>query len=480
MKKNYFLCTILVWMVMLIGATPSWGQTSEYCTYEGVNEHTGRSFNSLTITGGVEDFTISQYVGNGGDIYQNWTDQVLTATAGSALNFSTSWNGEWMHGYLYIDYNKDGEFDASINDDGTPAEDSEIVSYTFYSPTDGASGKNSAGEDVANDSKLDYFPAFTLPADLATGDYRVRFKIDWNELDACGIHTDGKNSLTSNGGIIADFTLHIEGGSVAPDTYTVSVEEVEGCNLTVIVNTDVPSYVNEGQSLEVVPNALIYITTSVETGYVLNSVMANGVAIEPQGGYYFYEITGDVVISADVQQEGGSASNYTVSVEDVLNGTIVAMVWVEDETKEGGGYYSYLDETMSGQYADGSIGFVYINSIAENYHLKEITANGVVLYDPEYEGFYEFTINGADVVISAIFEEDGQAIDELESNNVKVYATDGKIVINTEEAVSVQIYTANGVAFKAPFSAVGYQAIDAPAGMYIVNVNGVAKMVMVK
>ncbi len=360
----------------------------EYCIYEGTNQHSGRSFNSLTVTGGTDDFTISQYVGKGGAIYQDFTDRVLNAAAGATLNFSTSWSGEWMHGYLYIDYNNDGEFDATINDDGTPAEGSEIVSYTFYSPTDGQFGKNSAGETVENNSKLDYFPGFTLPAGLATGDYRVRFKIDWNELDACGIHADGKNALTENGGIIADFTLHVE-------------------------------------------------------------------------------------------QEGGEVSYYTVSVEDVPNGTIVAMVWIDDETREDGGYYSYLDETMSGQYANGSIGYVYINSIAANYHLKEITANGVVLDDTEYEDFYEFTVNGADVVISAVFEEGG-AIDELESNGVKVYATDSKIVINSEKEVNVQIYTVNGVAFKAPFSAVGNNAIDAPAGMYIVNVDGVAKVVMVK
>ena len=56
---------------------------------------------------------------------------------------------------------------------------------------------------------VDYLPAFTLPADLEEGSYRVRVKIDWSHLDPCGHPSESANKLTTNGGCIADFTMTI-------------------------------------------------------------------------------------------------------------------------------------------------------------------------------------------------------------------------------------------------------------------------------
>ncbi len=233
---GWYTCTVTAdadatltvkWAETTEGENPG-GESPVYCTYEGNNTHTGRAFNSLTVTGGNADFTISKYVGNGDAVYQDCTDNVLTAAPGSVLNFSAAWSGKWMHGYLYIDYDSDGEFYVQLEDDGTPSLTSELVSYTFYSPTDGATGKNSAGEDVQNDGGVgNNFPAFTVPDNLAPGSYRARFIIDWNNVDPCGIHADGKNQLTTNGGIMLDFTLTVA-EAVAPASYAVNVEAVDG------------------------------------------------------------------------------------------------------------------------------------------------------------------------------------------------------------------------------------------------------------
>lgn len=49
-----------------------------------------------------------------------------------------------MHAYVYVDYNKDKEFDITLNADGN--NEGELVSYTFYSEDGGADGTNSLGD----------------------------------------------------------------------------------------------------------------------------------------------------------------------------------------------------------------------------------------------------------------------------------------------------------------------------------------------
>ncbi len=73
------------------------------------------------------------------------------------------------------------------------------------------------------------------------------------------------------------------------------------------------------------------------------------------------------------------------------------------------------------------------------------------------------------------------AVDEtLAEAGVKIYATDGTIVIESEEQALASIYTANGALYRAPFNVMGRRIESVPAGLYIVKVDGVAKQVMVK
>ena len=118
-----------------------------------------------------------------------------------------------MHAYVYVDYNKDKEFDITLNADGN--NEGELVSYTFYSEDGGADGTNSLGDQKKNNVGANgALPRFILPENLSAGDYRIRFKIDWNSLAPCGSVISG-NHIASNGGAIVDFTLRIESGDVA-------------------------------------------------------------------------------------------------------------------------------------------------------------------------------------------------------------------------------------------------------------------------
>lgn len=142
-------------------------------------------------------------------VYQNMVESTFTARPGETLTPAVDYNGTWMHAYLYIDYNNDGEFFTSLADNGGAAADSELVSFTYYN------GKNSKGVSSSDNPGMN-MPSFTLPSDLAPGMYRLRFKVDWNNADAKGSPGDANtdNSVAKNGGMMADFMLHVHGAEV--------------------------------------------------------------------------------------------------------------------------------------------------------------------------------------------------------------------------------------------------------------------------
>ncbi len=182
-----------------------------YCAHDVTTSYNGRGLNAISISGGTEAFTLDVNQGTSGTrpVYYDKTSSVLEAEAGATFQPTINWTGTWMHGYMYIDYGNDYAFSYDINSDGTPAEGSDLVSYTFYSPTDTSSGTNSNGETVTNGTAFENgIPSFTLPSDLAGGTYRVRFKVDWNSLDPCGNQSPA-NLIQNNGGCIVDFTLEI-------------------------------------------------------------------------------------------------------------------------------------------------------------------------------------------------------------------------------------------------------------------------------
>ena len=136
-------------------------------------------------------------------VYVDMTANELRARAGEKVTPKINYSGTWMHGYVYLDTNNDGKFQYDMNDDNTVPEGSEIMAYSYYE------GKNSTGASVSNSNVLPP-PAFTIPAGLENGYYRMRFKVDWDCIDPAG-NMDQGNSIISNGGGIIDIRLNVHG-----------------------------------------------------------------------------------------------------------------------------------------------------------------------------------------------------------------------------------------------------------------------------
>ena len=139
----------------------------------------------------------------------------FTVEAGSEVTPSIGYVGEWMHGYVYIDLNNDKQF--SFNADGADQTGTEVVSYSYYKD------QNSKGESASSNCNVNPMPAFTAPT--TPGTYRIRFKVDWDNIDAGG-SVLSTNHILNNGGGIYDATLEV----VEPVVDGISTINAEAAN----------------------------------------------------------------------------------------------------------------------------------------------------------------------------------------------------------------------------------------------------------
>ena len=165
----------------------------------------GRMLNSFSLQqAGKEKQTKS--VKTSKAAYEDHTaDEPFTVEAGSELTASFDYTGEWMHSFVYIDFDNDGDF--SYKEGQWDQTSTDLVAFSFYSldsnPKNDASGYNSVGDELTGDARNTYAaPSFKAPA--KAGEYRIRFKFDWN----C-ILPGGSSSILSDGGGVWDATLKV-------------------------------------------------------------------------------------------------------------------------------------------------------------------------------------------------------------------------------------------------------------------------------
>ena len=150
-------------------------------------------------------------------IYRDVTDHAFTAKAGQTVTPSIDYQGGgWMNGFVYLDKGDDGQFDASFDESTHKAtEGCDLVSYYYLEMVENQSGYKYDGTALSgNDRNNLSTPAFTLPSDLQPGFYRMRYKVDWGNLDPAGRNTT-TNNIKSNGGFIVDTRLNVHTDKVS-------------------------------------------------------------------------------------------------------------------------------------------------------------------------------------------------------------------------------------------------------------------------
>ena len=190
-------------------------------------------------------------------VYSKIEDGCFHAKAGETVTPSFGFTGTWMNGFVYVDRGQDGAFEAKLNADGSIPAGSDIMAFSYAEPSLGSgTGYNSKGERVSNTNVLNP-PAFTVPADMAPGFYRMRYKVDWASIDPAGRSEDG-NGILQNGGAICDVVLNVHNEQCA------LAVEATGGELLSVTGEALPATVAFGEAL--------VLAVAPTEGYVLDAV----------------------------------------------------------------------------------------------------------------------------------------------------------------------------------------------------------------
>ncbi len=143
--------------------------------------------------------------------YFDKTTTVFEVKSGETVTPDITINGNYMHGYVYVDWNSDKQFKASLSGTGpyTQNADNELVCWSLYGHnTNGDSGWNSDGTYLSSGDVI--APgSFKVPTGLEVGStYRMRYKVEWNSINPAG---EPGNKFITDGGSIIDVTLKIAG-----------------------------------------------------------------------------------------------------------------------------------------------------------------------------------------------------------------------------------------------------------------------------
>lgn len=221
-----------------------------------------RHLNGVALAAGGKNFS-SEAVR--GIAYTNNTlKSVFSATAGMQVQPSFNYTGSWMSGYVYVDWGNDGLFKATLNDNGIPAADSDLVSYNAFQIN--GTWYKSDGTVTANGNTIGSgVPQFTVPEKTLPGFYRMRYKVDWNSIDPAGDIT-----IIDNGGGYVDVMLDVHG-----DEVSVSASQLNGDIVLASDNSPLQNYITAyGQPLtvKVIPEkGFVQYGFTLKYGYNVNA-----------------------------------------------------------------------------------------------------------------------------------------------------------------------------------------------------------------
>ncbi len=185
-------------------ANPFFSKSVYPINYEESTAHTrGDARYVKNVKLGTQSVAINQ--NSDKKLYFNKTENFFLAKPGETVTPTIDWKGEWMHGYAYLDKDDNGKFDVDYTNSGvTNARD--LVSYSYYKD------KNSAGSRASGDCGVG-LPSFKIDNDMKPGIYRMRYKVDWDNVDPGGSTATG-NLITGNGGALIDVLVNIHNDEV--------------------------------------------------------------------------------------------------------------------------------------------------------------------------------------------------------------------------------------------------------------------------
>ncbi len=269
-------------------ANPFFSKSVYPINYEESTAHTrGDARYVKNVKLGTQSVAINQNTDK--KLYFNKTENIFLAKPGETVTPAIDWKGEWMHGYAYLDKDDNGKFDVDYTNSGvTNARD--LVSYSYYKD------KNSAGKSASGDCGVG-LPSFEIDNDMKPGIYRMRYKVDWDNVDPGGSTTTG-NLITNNGGALIDVLVNIHNDNV--DVYRATEENGGGLNGEILLANGKPV---TGQ------------TTPFGKAFTIKAQPAEGFLLDYVKIRHGYNLEG-----ASTKNENPQWKEYTVQASQFVNG----------------------------------------------------------------------------------------------------------------------------------------------------------------
>lgn len=223
MKKKFLsLFSVFALSAVCIGASAE-GYKTNY-TADDHSTFDGRYPKALTVTGANgENLNVDLGGTNFHSLYMDKTADKITVEPGEELTVKVDYEGVWLNAYVFVDEGNDGEFSNDVDEENHKAkEGSDLKSWSFYSfsTTSDQTGWNSAGTMITGDYRSTFdLPSFTAPT--TDGTYRMRVKVDWNNIDPAGKnYVEFGGTMQSQGGVIVDLTLEVKTVVKYPTNWT--------------------------------------------------------------------------------------------------------------------------------------------------------------------------------------------------------------------------------------------------------------------
>ena len=279
--------------------------------------NTNRYTNAITLNSsdGQQSIEVNQLTER--LLYIKRLDNCFFAKTGETVTAGFSSVMDWMAGYAYIDLDNNGLFDVDY-DDNSVTDAKELMTYSLYKK------KDSKGNAVNGEPNLNP-PSFVIPVNTKPGIYRIRYKVDWDNVDPGG-NNGSTNKITKNGGVIVDTRINIHGA-------TANVSLASGVNKDVLTLTDGTTFdataVEFGKALQVVAHP-------TDGNSLLRVVVKHG-----------YNLNGEQTVNGNKQWEettvyADAASDNTCVIDaSLIDGDVqLTPVFARLDTAEGGEGYS--------------------------------------------------------------------------------------------------------------------------------------------
>lgn len=272
-------------------------------------------------------------------LYMKKFETPLKVKAGDNVKPVIGYSSSWMHGYVYIDKAKDGQFSYGVTSGDLLDSSTDLVAYSLYRSADSGNAHNSAGTSISESNngfnRMD-IPSFTIPTDLARGIYRMRYKLDWNNIDPGGAVT-GSNTISGNGGGVIDVLLNVHDDEVSVTQDNRNGEVLVAETGLAINNNRIPF----GQAFKIKmnpSNGFEYNGIRVRHGYNLHGDSLVKSTPQYRDEFFYIDqfdsddcftipasvIDGDILIEGLFVEEGKGMHRTKITYNITLDGTTIA------------------------------------------------------------------------------------------------------------------------------------------------------------